>query len=148
MSEQEKGRVRIVIEGVEPEIDGGQFPIKRIVGDEVVVEADIFADGHDVLSAVLLYRKEGGPNWIEVPMEFLVNDRWRGSFVVTEIGRYRYTLAAWIDRFKSWQQSLAKKAEAKQDISVDFLEGTQLIREASQRAAAGDAKTLEGWLEL
>ena len=87
MVDHDEGRIRIFIGGVKPEIDYGQFPIKRIIGDKVVVEADIFADGHDVLSAVLLYRKESAPNWIEVPMEFLVNDRWRGSFVVTEMGR-------------------------------------------------------------
>ena len=136
MIEPEKGRTRIAIEGVAPEIDGGQFPIKRIIGDQVMVEADIFADGHDVLSAVLLYRRESDTNWTEVPMEFLVNDRWRGSFVVSELGRYRYTLTAWVDRFKSWQQNLAKKAEAKQDISVDFLEEAQLIREALRRATS------------
>jgi len=143
-----KGRTRIAIEGVTPEIDGGQFPIKRIIGDKLVVEADIFADGHDVLSAVLLYRRESDTNWTEVPMEFLVNDRWRGSFVVSELGRYRYTLTAWVDRFKSWQQNLAKKAEAKQDISVDFLEGAQLIREAIRRATRRDIQTMQGWVDL
>ena len=97
MIEREEGRTRIVIEGVTPEIDGGCFPIKRIVGDQVVIEADIFADGHDVLSPFLLYRKEDDPNWTSVPLEFLVNDRWRGSFVVTEPGQYRYTLTAWVD---------------------------------------------------
>jgi len=147
MIEPEKGRTRIVIEGVKPEIDGGRFPIKRIIGDRVVVETDIFADGHDVLSAVLLYRKESDPNWTEAPMEFLVNDRWRGSFVVTELGRYRYTFTAWVDHFKSWQQNLAKKAEAKQDVSVDFLEGAQLIEEASQRATKRDTQTMQGWVE-
>ena len=109
MINQEEGRTRIVIEGVKPEIDGGQFPIKRIIGDKVVVEADIFADGHDVLLAVLLYRRESDTNWTEVPMEFLVNDRWRESFVVTEIGHYRYTFTAWVEKFKSWRQNLAKK---------------------------------------
>jgi len=101
MIEQEKGRTRIVIEGVKPEIDSGRFPIKRIIGDRVVVEADIFADGHDVLSAALLYRKESDSNWTEVPMESLVNDRWRGSFVVTEVVRYHYTFTAWVERFKT-----------------------------------------------
>ena len=143
MMEHEESRTRIVIEGVTPEIDGGRFPIKRIIGDKVVVEADIFADGHDVLSAALLYRKEGDPNWIAIPMEFLVDDRWCGSFVVSELGRYRYTLIAWIDRFKTWQQNLAKKVEAKQDVSVDFLEGAQLIEEASLRATKRDTKTMQ-----
>ena len=88
----EEGRVRVVIEGVMPEIDSGRYPIKRIVGEEVVVEADIVADGHDALSCVLLYRQQATAEWTEVPMEPLVNDRWQGSLRVQELGRYRYTL--------------------------------------------------------
>ncbi len=143
----EEERKRIVIEGVDPEIDGGRFPIKRVVGDKVVVEADIFADGHDVLSVVLLYRKEGNPNWAESPMELLVNDRWHGSFIVNELGRYQYTFIAWVDRFETWQQNLKKKVDARQDVLVDFLEGAQLIEEASQRATKSDVKTMQGWIE-
>src|SRR5213080_2358264 len=100
--EAEEGRSRVVIEGVSPEIDCGAFPIKRIAGDRVVVEADAFTDGHDAISCVLLYRKESDSTWSEAPMEFLVNDRWRGSFTVAELGRYHYTLVAWVDHFKSW----------------------------------------------
>ncbi|GIX47338.1 MAG: hypothetical protein KatS3mg131_1549 [Candidatus Tectimicrobiota bacterium] len=73
-----EGRQRVVIEGVKPEIDSGRFPIKRTVGEEVVVEADIFADGHDVLAAVLRYRPGHAAAWQETPMAPLVNDRWRG----------------------------------------------------------------------
>jgi starch synthase (maltosyl-transferring) len=142
---QEKGRTRIVIERVTPEIDGGRFPIKRIVGDQVVIEADIFADGHDVLSSLLLYRTEDDPNWTSIPMEFLVNDRWRGSFVVTELGRYRYTLTAWVDRFETWRQDMLKKIKAKQDVSVDFVIGAQLIEEASQQATKRDTVSMQKW---
>ena len=38
---------RILIEDVYPEIDGGQFPAKRIVGDTLEVWADIIRDGHE-----------------------------------------------------------------------------------------------------
>jgi starch synthase (maltosyl-transferring) len=145
--EHEEGRTRIVIEGVKPEIDGGRFPVKRITGDKVVVEADIFADGHDALSATLLYRKEDDRRWIEVPMEFLANDRWRGSFVVSELRRYRYTLAASVDGFKTWQQDMVKRVQAKQDVSVDFLVGAQLIEEASARARKHDAGNMQKWAE-
>jgi len=102
-------RTRIVIEGVKPELDGGRFSIKRIIGDRIVVEADIFADGHDVLSAALLYRKESDTEWIESPMELLSNDRWRASFVVSKLGRYLYTIEAWPNRFKTWQQDIVRK---------------------------------------
>ena len=107
----------------EPARDDGEFPIKRIIGDTVIVEADVFTDGHDAISCALLYKKEGDSKWTEVPMEALVNDRWRGSFKVVELGRYLYTVSAWIDRFKTWSHALAKRVAAGQDgagIESDF----------------------------
>ena len=97
---------RVVIEAVAPEIDGGGFPIKRTRGESVTVEADILVDGHEELSAVLLFRREQDKQWRETTMMPLVNDRWRGAFVVAEIGRYVYALSAWVDRFKSWRRYL------------------------------------------
>ncbi len=88
----EAGRQRVVIEGVEPEVDGGRFPIKRVVGERVVVEADAFTDGHDAITCRLLYRGPEAPSWSEVPMQFLVNDRWRGEITVTSQGRWRYSV--------------------------------------------------------
>jgi len=92
---------RVVIEGLEPEIDGGKYPIKRTVGERVVVEADIHADGHDVLSAVVLYRPDSESGWSETVMRPLENDRWRGQFFVESLGPYFYTVRAWVDTFQS-----------------------------------------------
>ena len=142
----DEGRVRVIIEGVKPEIDGGRFPIKRIIGGEVIVEADIFADGHDVLSACLMYRKDGAQQWIEVPMKPLVNNGWVGAFPVTELGRYLYTLTAWVDQFESWRRALAKKSAAQQDISLDLLTGAQMIAEAGRRAPTPHAETMQNWV--
>ncbi len=136
---------RVVIDGVKPEIDSGRFPAKRTIGEEVVVEADIFADGYDVLSAVLLHRKDGDSEWIESPMEPLGNDRWRGSFEVSELGTYRYTIVAWVDQFKSWRRDLSKKVEAGQQVEVDLLAGARLIGEAGQRASSSDAQLFRKW---
>jgi len=146
--EQSACQVRVVIEGLKPEIDGGRFPIKRVVGEKVIVEADIFADGYDAISATLLYRRENDQRWVEIPMESLVNDRWRGSFVVTELGRYRYTVMAWVDRFKSWHRNLKKRVQAEQDVLVELLVGADLITEASQRAPELDAQTLQKWASV
>jgi starch synthase (maltosyl-transferring) len=99
----------VVIEGVRPEIDGGRYAIKRIIGDAVWVEADIFADHQDMLSACLCYRLDGRKKWLETPLEPLVNDRWRGAFTVSELGRYHYALQAWVDPFQTWRRSLKKK---------------------------------------
>ena len=114
------GQVRVVISGVQPELDGGRFPIKRTVGEKVIVEADIFVDGHEALSAVLLYRHEEETQWNQIALQPLVNDRWHGAFVVTRVGRYRYTVQAWADRFTSWRRDLAKRIEAGQDIAIDL----------------------------
>src|SRR5437867_3564764 len=110
------GTKRVVIEGVQPEIDAGRFPVKRAVGEEVVVEADVFADGHDQLAASLLHAREGEPGWTEVPMVPLVNDRWRGAFTVAELGRYRFTIRGWVDAFGTWRRDLAKRIDAEQDV--------------------------------
>jgi starch synthase (maltosyl-transferring) len=139
------GRLRVIITGVSPEIEHGRFPVKRTVGERVVVEANIFVDGHDALAATLLYRHEQEKQWQQLSMQVLVNDRWRGAFVVTEIGYYYYTLQAWVDRFTSWRHGFAKKVEAGQDVSVELLIGAQLIEETSQRATGEAAKQLRLW---
>ena len=138
----DQGRSRIAIENVKPEIDCGRFPAKRTVGEPMSVEADIFADGHDALSALLLYRKEGVSRWTEIPMQPMVNDRWRGAFEVQEIGDHYYTVQAWVDRFKTWRQGLAKKVEAGQDVALELLAGAELIELAAKRAAGEDRKSL------
>lgn len=146
--QHEEGTRRVIIEGVTPEIDAGRFPIKRTVGERVVVEADVFADGHEALACVLLYGREDAADWTTVPMTPLVNDRWRGEFGVSELGRYRYTLQAWVDRFTSWRRDLTKRLAAGQDITVDLLVGAGLVLEASQRAAGADAERLHQWASM
>ena len=140
------GQVRVIIEGLKPEIDGGRFPIKRVIGEKVVVEADIFADGHDAISALLLYHKENDAEWAETPMEPLVNDHWRGSFVVTEPGCYLYTVLAWIDQFNSWQRDLVKKFQGGQGIAIELMIGAQLITATSQRAPKRDRQKMVEWI--
>jgi starch synthase (maltosyl-transferring) len=143
-----EGRSRVVIEGVKPQIDCGAYPIKRVVGDTVVVEADAFVDGHDVISCVVFYRKEGAAAWAEAPMEPLVNDRWRGAFSVAEIGRYHYTIMGWVNRFKSWARDLGKRVDAGQEVSIQMRIGADLIAEAASRAGGDDAARLHAYAEI
>jgi len=125
---------RVIVEGVHPEVDGGRFPIKRTVGEEVIVGADIFADGHDALGAVLLYRKRGESEWLEVPMQPLGNDRWQARFRIDELTPYEYTIEGWVDRFGSWRHEVSKKFGAGQDLKSELLEGAALVRDALLRA--------------
>ncbi len=142
-SAKERVLSRVIIEGVSPEVDGGRFPIKRTVGEEVVVSADIFTDGHDVIVAVLLHRPIGAADWSEVPMTFLSNDRWTGRFTVTKPRWHEYSIRAWVDRFLSWHKELAKKHEACQpDLTSELLEGAMHVREAAEHALGQDADWL------
>ncbi|MBV8199967.1 MAG: alpha-1,4-glucan--maltose-1-phosphate maltosyltransferase, partial [Acidobacteria bacterium] len=142
------GRQRVVIDRVRPEIDGGRFAIKRIVGERVTVEADVFTDGHDALGCLLLYRDERAAAWTETPMEALGNDRYRAELTVTSVGRWRYTVTAWVHPFKTWRRDLRKRVEAGQDVALDLLAGAALIQQAAERArTAGrkaDARVLAG----
>ncbi|MHB1167964.1 MAG: alpha-1,4-glucan--maltose-1-phosphate maltosyltransferase [Longimicrobiales bacterium] len=137
-----EGRRRVVIEGVRPEIDCGRFPIKRVIGEPVTVEADIFADGHDALTARLVWRHESQRSWRGIDMESLVNDRWRASFPVERLGRYYYGLVAWVDPFKTWRRDLAKRLAADQDVDIDLRIGAGIVDAAAARAAERDAGTL------
>jgi starch synthase (maltosyl-transferring) len=142
------GRNRVVIEGVTPEIDCGRFPAKRVVGDEVIVEADIFTDGHDQISGVLCHRHESSGDWIEVPLIPLVNDRWRASFVVDSLGRHVYTLRAWVDHFLTWHRDLKKRVAAGQDVALQLVIGTQMIDAAVERSSGDDRAVLSSLSEL
>jgi len=142
LEQQPNHPIRAIIEGVQPEIDGGRFPAKRVIGETVVVEADVFAEGHDKLSAILQYKGPGEDLWQEKWMMPLVNDRWQAAFAVTHLGRYTFTILAWVDRFKSWQADFRKRVQAGQDLSVDLQVGQGLIRKASERASGNDQNRL------
>ncbi len=141
----EDGRVRVVIEGVSPVVDGGRFAVKRTVGDEVVVEADCFADGHDLVAAELLWRRPNGEAWQARSMKALGNDRWRASVVVDEIGGWAYTVRAWVDPFLSWRHDFGRRNDI-EDLRLAARSGAALIEEAATRAgSAGDAELLRAW---
>src|SRR4051812_32752140 len=135
ISTQTNGQARVVIEGVTPEIDCGRFAIKRVPGEEVSVEADIFSDGHDLLSAVLKWRPLDEKTWSEIPMEPVVNDRWRGSFTPASAGTYLYSIEGWIDRFATWRRDLDKKVRAKQEVTIELQAGAELIADVLEKAS-------------
>ncbi|MDR7448589.1 MAG: DUF3416 domain-containing protein, partial [Armatimonadota bacterium] len=141
------GRRRVVIEGVSPEVDAGRFPIKRTVGEAVVVEADVFADGHDLVAAVLLHRRAEEAEWTETPMTALGNDRWRAAFTVDHLGRYQYTLEGWVDPFRTWARDLRRRLEAGQDVAAELPVGAALVQDAAGRAARGDRAVLLAYAE-
>jgi starch synthase (maltosyl-transferring) len=114
---------RIQIQDVWPQIDCGRYPIKRTIGEPVEVWADVLRDGHEVLGAAIVYRGPGEREWREAPMHHVENDRWTGSFVVDQCGRWAYGVTAWVDRFASWRQELRRKVEGGQEDLTSELQG-------------------------
>ncbi|MEX2188841.1 MAG: alpha-1,4-glucan--maltose-1-phosphate maltosyltransferase [Pirellulales bacterium] len=139
------GRCRAVIERVQPEIDAGRFPIKRIVGQRVAVDANVFTDGHDAVVAVLRHRYADEATWREVEMTPLYNDEWTSEFVVDRVGVCEYTVTAWVDRFRTWHRDFQKRVAANQAAAVDLLTGAELIAEAADRAKGDDRAVLQSW---
>jgi starch synthase (maltosyl-transferring) len=126
---------RVVIEGVSPQIDGGRHPIKRVVDDLVVVEADVYGDGHGLVGARVAYRFLDDSSWSYAPMSYdQAEDRWSGSFKTDRVGRWVYTVEAWPDSFGSWRDDVRKKIAAGQDVSSEVLEGAAMIASAARRA--------------
>jgi len=140
------GQRRVIIEAVSPQIDGGRYAVKRVIGEELVVEADIFADGHDLLAARLLYREKHDTQWREAPMELFNNDRWRARVAFGDAGVHIYAVEAWIDHYLTWRRDLLKKSQAGQNVNVDLLTGVQLTRETIERAASDDRARLLTWI--
>src|ERR1700730_9649182 len=133
---------RVVIETVLPEIDGGRFPITRTPGELVTVSADIFADGHDVIDAALQYRRDSETDWQYEPMQLVTNDRWEARFRPGSVGVYSYTLRGWVGSFKTWARDLGKKADARQDVSLELKTGVKLLAAAAERASSADLEML------
>jgi starch synthase (maltosyl-transferring) len=143
MNSSTEGRRRVIIESITPQVDCGRFPAKRSVGDLVRVEADIFTDGHDAISASVLAHREGAGHWIEIPMQPLVNDRWFAVFRVGELGRYGFKVQCWVDHFETWHRDLLKRIKAATDTAVDYLIGAELVEAAASRATGDDAAWLK-----
>ncbi len=145
MAKPNDGRSRVVIENVEPQINCGRFPIKRIVDDLVAIEADVFGDGHDEVRARLLWKKAEETAWQTAEMRPLGNDRWRGEFPVTQVGCYRYTLVGEVDHFGTWRSDLKKRIAAQQDLDLPLLTGALLLEQVQSRASKADSAKLAAW---
>jgi starch synthase (maltosyl-transferring) len=152
-----EGRKRVIIEEIQPQVDCGRYPARRIIGDTVKISAAIFSDGHDHVAARLLYKHQSDRDWQSTPMLALVNDLWSSSFTVDRLGAWTFTIQAWVDHFDTWCYDLRKRLDAQpdptspdpakrdlppQDIPVAYTIGATLLDEAASRAAGQDADQL------
>jgi starch synthase (maltosyl-transferring) len=129
---------RIAIEDVYPEVDGGRHPIKRVLGDELEIQADVFCDGHDQLRAVIKFGQDG-QEWREAPLVLFDNDRWVGRIHLDQLGFWRYTIEAWVDQFESWCDEFEKKRQAGQSVELELIEGRAIVAAAMRQAGSEDA---------
>ena len=136
---------RAIIESISPQVDGGRFAVKRVAGQRVTVSARIFTEGADRVAGVLCHRVAGAEAWQETPLQPLGNDRFEATFAVPQVGRYEYTLRAWVDAFLSWRDALERKARARQDVRLELAEGAELVGSAAQRARRDEPATA-AWL--
>ncbi len=127
---------RIAIEQVTPGVESGRFAAKRVVGEEVVVEADILCDGHDRLAVALLWRSADEAGWRQARMRPLGNDRWAGSFPLTRVGPWLFTIEAWRDAFATFCDELGKKHAAGVDLRLELTEGRAMVAQAAERVPA------------
>ncbi|MBN2573635.1 MAG: alpha-1,4-glucan--maltose-1-phosphate maltosyltransferase [Deltaproteobacteria bacterium] len=134
---------RVVIADIRPAVDGGRYPTKRVAGDRLAVSVDLVADGHDHLCGDLLVRASADADWVRYPLEPQGNDLWQAACELSAIGRWSYTVEAWVDAFATWRWGIERKAGAGVDVSVEMLDGARLVREAAARAAGDD----RAWLE-
>ena len=121
-------RARVVIENITPQVDGGRFAVKRVRGDTVSVGADVFTDGHDLVGCAVAFRRRGEPEWQRVAMKSAGNDRFGAQFTVAELGRYEFTVEAWVDHLATLKRDIAKKRAAGQDTSVEEIRVAELER--------------------
>ena len=132
-----KERRPIVITHVGSALEDGRYPVKREVGDRLVVTADIFKEGHAVLAAAIVFRAQDESAWRESPMRLVDNDGWAGDFPLESNTRYQFTIEAWTDVFASWaDETSRRRAGSQPDLTSEILEGVELMH-GSRASAAG-----------
>ena len=135
---------RIVIDEVTPLVEGGRLPVKRVVGEPVVVEATVLADGHDRLLVVVSHRPPGSARWVEVDMAATNPglDRWAAAFTPEVPGRHPFRIRAWVDQLSTWRDATRRKVDAGLDIGSECLSGAGLLDELAASARKPDAPAL------
>ncbi|PZW50517.1 alpha-1,4-glucan:maltose-1-phosphate maltosyltransferase [Humitalea rosea] len=135
-----RAQPRIAIERVAPAVDDGRFAVKRLAGEAVEVSADLFADGHEKLAAVVAWQVPGKAIWYEAPMTRGENDRWSGHLPLQMRGVHRFVIEAWRDLFATWRDEVEKKHAAGIPVTLELREGVALVEHAASRAEAADAE--------
>jgi starch synthase (maltosyl-transferring) len=129
---------RVVVDYVSPQVNGGEFHIKRVVNQIVNVNAHVLVDGHDIIAASVLYKHEGEKKWQEVRMQLDNNDEWFASFSVKKQGFYDYKVEGWVDYALNWQHGISCKIADKQNVKSELLEGVFYIKSILAKVSASE----------
>ena len=134
---------RVIIESITPQIEGGRYYIKRVVGETVNVGATVIGDGHDIVQASLQYKNDKARKWQETRMQVGHNDHWTASFQVEKLGAYSYRVCGWIDDALNWQHGIKRKIEDNQQVKSELLEGVAYLEQIAKKANKSEKKYLK-----
>ncbi|WP_353777616.1 maltotransferase domain-containing protein [Winogradskyella sp. 3972H.M.0a.05] len=138
---------RIVIDFVSPQINNGEFFIKRVVGEIININAHVLVDGHDVIAASVLYKHENERTWKEMRMQHLGNDEWQASFVVEKQGFYTYKVEGWVDYALNWQHGIERKIDDNQHVVSELLEGIEYLKPLLKNANKTEIDYLQNCID-
>lgn len=141
------GRKRVIITNVQPRVEGGRFPAKSVIHEDIIFSADVFSDGHDEIAASVFVQYCGETHWTEIPMKFVINDYWEAVFSPERTGMYQFRIHAWVDHYTTWKKGLIKKYDAGQDIAVELWIGAELIENAAADASGEEKEQLRHWAD-
>ena len=144
----QKNQRRVVIENISPQLNNGEFQIKRVVNEIVTVKADVLADGHDIIASAVLYKHEDAKEWREVRMQPRENNNWQASFTVENQGLYAYKIIGWVDYALNWQHGIHRKIDDNQIVHSELLEGIDFLKKCSKKATASEKKYLKSLEEI
>jgi starch synthase (maltosyl-transferring) len=143
-----QNQTRIIIENVLPQLDGGAFAIKRIVGQKVKVTASVFSDGHDVVQCAVKFKHQSDKKWQEIRMIPADNDEWYAEFKVEKQGSYSYFVEGWVDYALNWQHGTERKIFDGQQVKSELLEGAEYVKEIQKLATKEEKKYLDTVVNL
>ncbi|MFI9488681.1 maltotransferase domain-containing protein [Promicromonospora sp. NPDC052451] len=124
------GRIgRIPVLEVAPVVEAGRWPAKAVVGEVVPVEATVFREGHDAVSATAVLVAPDGSDHSWAPMADVAPglDRFRGEVQPDAEGDWTFRVEAWSDPYATWVHDAGIKIGAGIDVDLMLAEGVRLF---------------------
>ena len=137
-----------VLTGLTPQTDGGRWPVRRFLGDEMIVQADLITEGHECIAAELLVRHKQDEKETVHRMALRYNDEYLASWTLDRLGTWFFRVRAWADPFTTWRDRFARRVESDDpEIESELLVGARLLKRSAQVARGKDRKALLRYAE-